>query len=171
LLFGKRGGTKGGMSMELRDYITIAVGCVTTVAVLATGYLHRKQMRQIEAYRVNPTVGLIPPPNPVWAFIKRYARTAIVVWTVLALFLETFSDRPIDRKNIFFIAFDFSALVVFFVLWIVDRVYDVVLRQAEIQGLMSESMKTLVGSMNTLVEGIGQGVSLLKPPEKPKQPE
>jgi hypothetical protein len=152
---------RANMPFETRDYITAAGICVAAVTALSIAHLQRKQMRQIEAYKINPTVGLVPPPNPVWAFIKRHYITMIMAWTVVSLLQDTFSDKPIDRRTIFFIALDLSALVVFLVFKIVHIIIDALLKQAEIQRLTAEFIQ----------QSVAEAVNLLKPPENTKQPE
>jgi flagellar biosynthesis protein FliR len=84
-----------------------------------------------------------------------------MAWTVVSLLQDTFSDKPIDRRTIFFIALDLSALVVFLVFKIVHIIIDALLKQAEIQRLTAEFIQ----------QSVAEAVNLLKPPENTKQPE
>jgi len=58
--------------MSTNQYITLIGILVTAGVALLAAYLQRLQMRQIEAFRIDPSAGLIPPPNPVWKFVKTY---------------------------------------------------------------------------------------------------
>ena len=46
---------------------------VSSITALAIAYLHRKQMRQIELYKQDPSVGLTPPPSKLTYFVKSKA--------------------------------------------------------------------------------------------------
>ena len=48
--------------------IGIVVAAVVTAIV---NYQNRKQARQIELFRKDPSVGLMPPLHPWWAFLRR----------------------------------------------------------------------------------------------------
>ena len=65
--------------MTLTLWVTIAVAAITATTSLLIAYQHRKQMRQIELFRSDQKVGLVPPPHPVRVFLQRYW------WDLLAL--------------------------------------------------------------------------------------
>jgi hypothetical protein len=48
---------------------TLVVGAIVTLSVAA---MHRKQMRQIELHRADPTVPLVPPAHPITRFLKTH---------------------------------------------------------------------------------------------------
>jgi hypothetical protein len=57
-------------------YILAALAIiVSSTTAMAVAYLHRKQMRQIELYKQNPSVGLTPPPSRLTYFVKSKADT------------------------------------------------------------------------------------------------
>jgi hypothetical protein len=56
----------------------LVIGVLALTANMVNGYLQRKQMRQNELYRQDPSVGLIPPPHPL--------RTHL--WTNRSLYLN-----------------------------------------------------------------------------------
>jgi hypothetical protein len=44
---------------------------ITAITALVVAYLHRKQMRQLEAYRADRSVGLIAPDTRITRWVKR----------------------------------------------------------------------------------------------------
>jgi hypothetical protein len=61
---------------------------VAAVVALGIGYMHRKQMRQTELHRVDPTVPLVPPPHPITSFIKHYGIYGwCLAWAVYGVFV------------------------------------------------------------------------------------
>ena len=58
--------------MTISLWVTVIGLAVSVIVQIIMGYLHRKQMRQNELFRVDPKAGLIPPPHPVTVFLGRY---------------------------------------------------------------------------------------------------
>jgi hypothetical protein len=57
------------MTPEIITALSVTVTCTTAFLV---GYWHRKQLRQIELHRKDPSVGLTPAPTFLTVFFKRY---------------------------------------------------------------------------------------------------
>jgi hypothetical protein len=58
--------------MKVEAWVLTSAGIAAAVAVpLIVNYQNRKQARQIELFRKDPSVGLIPPPHPLWVFLGR----------------------------------------------------------------------------------------------------
>ena len=51
---------------------TLAMLIVPSATALFIAYLHRKQMRHNELFRLDPKIGVVPPPSPPVAFIKQH---------------------------------------------------------------------------------------------------
>ena len=65
--------TSGVPMMKIDGWMITAAGVVVAAVVaLVVNYQNRKQARQIELYRRDPSVGLIPPPHAFMAFLKKY---------------------------------------------------------------------------------------------------
>jgi hypothetical protein len=62
--------------------VTLIVAVIGPATALTVGHLHRKQMRQLELFRADPAVGLVPPPNPVVKFFKTYSTRVWYVFNV-----------------------------------------------------------------------------------------
>ncbi len=81
--------------MTLANWIAVAGIAVAVVVPLVVAYLHRRQMRQIEAFRIEPSAGLLPPPHPVSLFLKRYGTLLWVeVWSIAMLVFGLLKSPP-----------------------------------------------------------------------------
>ncbi len=95
-------------------WISIAAIIVSTVVSLTIAALHRKQMRQIELRRLDPSVPVIPPPYPATRFIQRNWVNGVFIVSVIVevsilthLMLQT---GPITRGYILNIALGTASL-------------------------------------------------------------
>jgi hypothetical protein len=121
LQMARGGGTKGAMQGHpdyAHDFIAIVGILVAAATALWVAYLHRKQMRQIEAFRSNPALGLVPPPNQIWVFIKSNILLLCAAVALLFLLLDVFSSAPVTRRVVFNIAWDAVSFVIFVLLHI-----------------------------------------------------
>lgn len=58
-------------------------------------------MRQIELYRRDPSLGLVPPPGPAWTFVKwHYPMMIIVGVNVAALTIVLQQTGPVTRWTV-----------------------------------------------------------------------
>jgi hypothetical protein len=101
--------------MTTGNVITLVVFFGTVVVSLAIAHLHRKQMRQIELHRADPSAPLKPPPGVVAHF---FARNALLLsWVpgevigVYFLVTDLKKAGPIDRSDVFVIALQTSLVV------------------------------------------------------------
>jgi hypothetical protein len=95
--------------------ITMVGIVVSAAAALIIAYLHRKQMRQIELYKQDPSVGLVPPPTAFTRFVKlRWLDVLGYAVPFLNLVIELNSDGPITRFSVLVIASSVALLVVIF---------------------------------------------------------
>jgi hypothetical protein len=62
---------------------TLAMLIVPSATALFIAYLHRKQMRHNELFRLDPKIGVVPPPSPPVAFIKQHWTNIKQHWTKL----------------------------------------------------------------------------------------
>lgn len=100
--------------MSVAAWITafgIVVGAIVTLSV---AYLHRKQMRQIELHRADPSVPITPPPHGVTLFFKRnfwyWWCLAFGGWDVWILIKDLNKTTPVTRAVIFDIGLDISGI-------------------------------------------------------------
>ena len=75
--------------MHARDLIAVVGIVVGSTTAVLVGYLHRSQMRQIELFKQDPTVGLKPPRHllPSWraGALLGWAGTIVPFLTLLPL--------------------------------------------------------------------------------------
>jgi hypothetical protein len=112
--------TSGG---SVTVVISVLAILVAGAVGLIVGYMQRKQMRQIEAYRQNPALGLVPPPHPVTAFMR--ANKYLVILSgggLLLVFLGFLSPRPITHLSVLIIAIGVSGFLYGLLLDLLDRV-------------------------------------------------
>jgi hypothetical protein len=141
--------------MNAGNWLTL----ISIAAALAIAYMHRKQMRQIELRRVDPTLPVHPPPHPVTRFIKSYG---IYVWClgwagydVVLLIRDLRKTTPVTREVVAFIVEDTIAIVLMIVLamsiWFGDRVLFRLLKDsAKIAIEMADILKDLTQRMLSL---------------------
>ena len=86
-------------------WISLVVGAMAFAGNLVSGYLQRKQMRQLELYRQDPSVGLVPPPHSLTLFLRKH-RLAILNTGIATFFLVSGfrSQGPLTRLSVFNIA-------------------------------------------------------------------
>ena len=100
--------TGGGVSLVISVFGILIAGAVAFIVA----YLQRKQMRQIEAYRQNPTVGLVPPPHSVTAFVRSHKYLVLVSGGGAILVLLGFlNPGPISRTTVLTIALGASGFI------------------------------------------------------------
>ena len=101
-------------------WATVIVGTTTASVTWASGYLQRKQMRQNELFRADPSVGLIPPPHPIKLFLWEH-RTSVLNVAVAVYFLVRglAGEGPVTRIAVLNIALGVAFVLVAIVLEIV----------------------------------------------------
>jgi hypothetical protein len=92
--------------------ISIATLVVGTIVTLSVAALNRKQQRQIELHRADPTVPLVPPAHPITRFLKTHGAFIIGVGLNLGLLIKELRQTgPITRYQVFSIALLTSTVV------------------------------------------------------------
>jgi hypothetical protein len=118
----------------MNTFIAI-LGIVFSGAIaLVVAYMHRRQIRQVEAHRLNPKVGLIPPPNKLVLFFRRnfyllaFGTAAIIGLAILA-------KLPLSRLSVSISSLLVAGLVLSPFLDLLNRVLDVVENMSAAQTL------------------------------------
>jgi hypothetical protein len=96
--------------MTLIQVTAIILPCAVALLVV---YWHRKQMRQNELFRLDPSVGLIPPPSPPVAFFKRYRGLIVGIGgplLTLALWLAWSRNSPVTNVSVMIISLNIIAI-------------------------------------------------------------
>jgi hypothetical protein len=82
-------------------------------------------MRQVELYRQNPAVGLLPPPHPLTLFLREYK--LVILDTGIAIFFLVsgfWSRGPLTRLSVFNIAAGIGFLLLALTVRMVEDVYQ-----------------------------------------------
>lgn len=81
--------------------LVLVAALITATVALLVAYWHRKQARQIELFRLDPSVGLEPPPSAVWQFLVRHqgflSFLLTIVLPISGLTIVLSSPEPITR--------------------------------------------------------------------------
>jgi hypothetical protein len=110
----------------VKELLTLAGIIISAVVALVIANLHRKQMRQIEVFRRDPTQGLHPPPSRFRALLSSYGWFFFgFILGVLLLIGDLVDTGPITRLTILQIVFHASLIGLFLmlglVIWVIDR--------------------------------------------------
>ena len=115
--------------MTITLIVTVIAMLLSAVVALIVAYLHRKQMRQIELYKLDPSAGLIPPPSSLTKFVKSKWDTIFGLGgPILMLASEFAKTTPVTRFTILIIS---VALVLLFTNIVLAMLYKLQLRTSE----------------------------------------
>jgi len=121
--------------MTLTHYITLIAVLVPTVTALLVAYWHRKQMRQIELFRLDSAVGLTPPPSRLFAFARAYKYLLTGVGLpLISLALELTQSTPVTRRTVLIISWNTASMLVAVTLHFVFRLTEILGRTVDFMG-------------------------------------
>ena len=99
--------------MTLDQLIEVAKFVLPCAVALLVGYWHRKQMRQLELHRLDPSVGVLPPPSPPVAFFKRYWVLIVGIgMPMLPLALLIGTNNPVTNGSAALISLNVACILV-----------------------------------------------------------
>ena len=102
--------------------ITVLGTTVAAAVALIIAYMQRKQMRQIEAFRQNPSVGLVPPPHPIVLFYRRNKSLInIGIPSALVLALQLVQPGPPTRASTLMIALGVASILMSLLMDLLER--------------------------------------------------
>ena len=120
--------------MSTSELIALAAVAVPSGTALLVAYWHRKQMRQNEEFRRDPSVGLHPPPSRFWAFLKLHRLMLVGVGLpALALTCELSLTGPITRWTVLAIAGNVAAMLYTLVVHDIRRILQLFQVMIDIQ--------------------------------------
>ena len=128
----------------------IAVFGISLSAVIAllVSHLQRKQMRQIELYKNDPSVGLTPPESTLTKFIKsKWDSIFAYGGPIYILASQMLKDEPISRFDIFIISFSMMMLSINVSLALVLRVQSRLLERIEQLQEFNDKQLSLTGKI------------------------
>jgi hypothetical protein len=107
-------------------HIIMLVGiALSALVALVVASQQRKQMRQVELYKQDPSVGLVPPRSAVTRFIQ--SKWDVVLGfggPILNLFFVFIMDTPLTRLSVLVISLSVALLLVNIVMTLVFRMVD-----------------------------------------------
>jgi hydrogenase maturation factor len=118
--------------MNIAVWVSLATLLVGTIVTLSVAAMHRKQMRQIELHRADPSVSLVPPPHRLTLFLKTYG--FIVAGGVLNLGLlirQLRQTTPVTRDVVFDMILSTMGLVVMIFVGFAISLFDRAIKSAE----------------------------------------
>jgi hypothetical protein len=137
--------------MNKVSWIPIAISLLTlvvaTIVTLTVAALHRRQMRQIELHREDPSVPLIPPPHPATQFFNRNAPVILGVAVNLAtLIFQLLQTGAITRGQVFSISMSTVGVAYLLLLQEVTR------SSARIYGTIDLLIDRLISILNRITD-------------------
>jgi len=119
------------MHMTATIIIVLLPSAIASAIALLIGYLHRKQMRQIELFRIDPKAGLLPRPSPPVAFIKRNWFHILYGGPVLSLVWLYSWHAPASFSTTIYIALNFATMTLIaainFAAKFDERIFDLIM--------------------------------------------
>jgi len=157
--------------MSVSVLVAVLSLIVSSGTLFLISYLERKQTRQVEAYKRDPSVGLCPPPTWLWVVTARHGprlvRYCITYGASLFLVISGLSKSgPATRWSVFLIAYGIGTLVLNLSLEITFRVNRSSLEMLQaVQNLVGATIETQ-GAQAKSFEGLARVVSGLVDVEK-----
>lgn len=92
--------------------ITTSIGCAAIVANLYSNWATRRQMRQNEQHREDPTIPLMPPPTAFTHFMRAYGFYLLGVFAGLVnVGLQFLLPPPVSLGQVVTIAYSVGCIV------------------------------------------------------------
>jgi hypothetical protein len=137
------------MSSLTVPLISLSGIVIAAFVAFYVAYLQRRQMRQIEAHRLDPTVPLKPPFAPVWQWTIRHF--ALIGTTIAIVNLTTIiiDPRPLTKLAALDIALN-VAMIVFCI------ILDIIRFLAREYGEMFMGLTRLIESSSRFVVEVGK---------------
>ena len=121
--------------MTFGQALAVAAIIVPGFTAFLVAYWHRKQIRQIEAYRQDPSVGLTPPPSPLWKFVtSRWKLLLLAGVPALLITLYFYLKVPVTLSTVLFIALNVTTIVAAVLLEIIEGMTKIIGQLVELQG-------------------------------------
>jgi len=142
------------MPISNSEVISVMAICVSAATALIVAHLHRKQMRQIEAHRTDPSVDLKPPPGPVLAFFRKYQSLILgIVLPTGTLVFNLFNPSPITRTTIVLMAALVCGILTNALVMLEDRYTRHMLRMIDgLSTILDSHFEAITGHQNLIVE-------------------
>ena len=150
--------------MTFNQFLGVMGIVIPVAGAFIIAYLHRKQMRQVEAHRRDPAVGLIPPPHPLTLFYRKHsALLTIGPLSILWIVLQFFREGPVTRYSVLAIAVSVGAIVFAVFIDLLNRGMTVLGRLIDAIDATTRTVEVLTGG----VEAFGKRLKGLEDSSRP----
>jgi hypothetical protein len=117
---------------SVNQIISIAGIAVAGAIALIIAYQQRRQMRQIEAHREDPTVPLKPPPSPFWAWSRKYSSFFLMLIPLLDLYQHSRQNTPVTVGLVIDIAFQVGMILFLLIMFMFERILAYQTKEGEV---------------------------------------
>ena len=111
--------------MTASNIVAVLGIAVSAATALLIAYMHRRQMRQVELFKQDPSAGLVPPPSGLTRFIRSKWDTILgFAGPLYVLLTQFFSTAPVSRGTIFAVSGAFALMFANFVMMLVFKIQE-----------------------------------------------
>jgi hypothetical protein len=135
--------------------VAVGVSCATALLV---GYWHRKQLRQIELFRKDPSVGILPPPSEAAAFLGRHFTLIVGVFLPTCALLLLLTTWPLTRTSVVLLIANLVSVFISLLARTEQRLLELQRNQSEV----ARDMINLLKDLHTEISTLQQRVSTLE---------
>jgi hypothetical protein len=156
--------------MTATHWITLAAALLGSATALILGYQQRKQMRQSELFKLDPTVGIVPPPSvpyvivvrtstKVLSFVRRYG---IIVFGIVLPLIGVIPDLILQRR-LTVNSLAILCIVAFNVVTVlISRIYDMVGKLIDVDSKQTDTVDKVLDQLHAAAGHITAHSDLLK---------
>ena len=129
--------------MTSGNYLALCGILVSAAVALLVSHLHRKQMRQVELFKIDPSVGLIPPPSSFTVFLREKGPDVLIVSLPLVLIInEMMKEGQVTRGSVLTVSLSVALIFAYAtVRFVFALVRDVVQMIKKVVGLMEQHIE------------------------------
>jgi hypothetical protein len=160
--------------MSVAVWISLLTIFVAAGVALANAYMNRKQLRQIELHRADPSIPLVPPPHPVTQVVWRYGYyVAAAAYDTFMLVRDMHATGPLTRGDVAKISLDMISLAAIIALAfasLLTRLADSVLATAKYAVYAADSATgavTAIDQTTKILEVMDTRIKKLEDRRKP----
>ena len=130
--------------------LTLFSVIIASATAFSVAYMHRKQMRQNELFKVNQAVGLAPSASPPTAFVRRHGFILVgTILPVLNLALEVIANRQPTTRSVVLIGINLMLLLGTVLLWLIRRLIDGINGQFQMIVGITNILNELLNALRT----------------------
>lgn len=111
--------------MSASNWVQIFGIIVAAIVALIIAYMARKQMRQIEVHRADPSIPLIPPPHTITRLLKSYGLLLFTgAYGVSLLVWDLRKTGPVTRADVVWLIVDVALILFSFFAALGKMIFD-----------------------------------------------